>query len=224
MIDCGIALLHEEDYPVNLKKIYKPPLQLYYKGDISIFHNRVCLSIVGSRKHSQYGNRIISDLICSLSQLSASLVIVSGLAMGIDTLVHRKCIASGLRTAAVMPLGLNRVTPLINEEIYCQIIENRGAILAEDYRVERFHKYLYSRRNRIIAGLSNMTIIVEAGFNSGAVITANFAFQENRDVFAVPGNVYSQFSIGSNQLISENKAQIYLSPAQVIAELARWAG
>lgn len=221
MLGRGVIFLHEANYPGNLKQITKPPLQLYHRGDIKLFKNRLCLSIVGSRKHSQYGNRVILDLICSLSVLRSSLVIVSGLAIGIDTLVHEECIKFGIRTAAVMPLGLNRVTPLINQKLYYQILDNGGVVMAEDLILEKFHKYLYPRRNRIIAGLSNITLIIEAGLNSGAVSTANFAFQENREVIAVPGNVFSQFSIGSNKLIRENKATIYGGPKQVIEELTK---
>jgi DNA processing protein len=177
---------------------------------------------VGSRKHSQYGNKVISHLICSLSIMRSSLVIISGLALGIDALVHEKCIEYGMRTAAILPLGLNRITPVVNEKLYYQILDNNGVVIAEDLKVEKFHKYHFPRRNRIIAGISSITIIIEAGYRSGAVMTANYAFQENREVLAVPGNIFSPFSIGSNKLIGENKAQIYGGPEQVLEELFKW--
>jgi DNA processing protein len=195
-----IILLKDNDYPPLLSEIYEPPLMLYYKGDIKEV-NPFTIAMVGTRKFSAYGKmaaeRITKDLVLR------NCTIVSGLALGIDTISHHTALNSGGRTVGVLGTGVDRksIYPSSNCYLADRIIDSGGMIISEFPLKTLPLKYNFPRRNRIISGLSLGTLVVEAGERSGALITANFALEQNREVFAIPGNIFSPVSKGPNKLI-----------------------
>lgn len=203
-------------YPDLLRHIHNPPRKIFYRGDIEIF-NKISVAFVGTRKFTPYGELVVDALISDLSL--CDVVIVSGLARGIDTLAHKAAIKYGLKTAAILGTGVNNIYPLENEGLAEEIIAKGGCILSEypdNAQVKPFH---FPQRNRIIAGLSVATVVVEAPESSGALITAKVAIEEGRDVFAVPGDIDRPQSLGCNNLIKSSAAKPCLSGTDVIAEL-----
>jgi DNA processing protein len=197
----GVWLLNLQDqrYPPVLKQLYDPPPVLYIKGAITKADN-LCIAIVGSRRCSIYGQEQSSRL--SFFLASAGFTICSGMARGIDTAAHQSALAAGGRTIAVQGCGLANIFPPENKKLF-ELIAESGACISElplgyEPLAENF-----PTRNRIIAGLSLGTIVVEAPFNSGALITAKTALENNREVMAVPGKVDSPLSKGCHQLIKE---------------------
>ncbi|MFA6410251.1 MAG: DNA-processing protein DprA [Candidatus Buchananbacteria bacterium] len=190
----------EDNYPKILKEIYGCPPLLYYFGDFDL-NNDFCLAVVGTRKITPYGKRVTEDLVKELT--NAGITIVSGLALGIDACAHQTTIASNGKTIAVLGSGLDQIYPATNRQLGQKIIETGGAIISEFPLGMLPFKSNFPLRNRIISGLSLGTLIIEAGIKSGALITAQFALEQNREVFAVPGNIYSQTSAGPNQLIKQ---------------------
>ncbi len=197
----GVWLIHftDERYPPVLKQIYDPPPVLYIKGSLSRQDN-LCISIVGSRRCSLYGQEQSSRLAHFLS--SAGFTICSGMARGIDTAAHQGALSAGGRTIAVQGCGLANIFPPENKRLF-ELIAESGACISElPLRYEPLSEN-FPPRNRIIAGLSLGTIVVEAGLNSGALISARAALENNRDVMAVPGKIDSPLSKGCHQLIKE---------------------
>lgn len=196
----GIDLitLLDENYPRLLKEIYAPPAMLYLRGHL--LNKEPCLAIVGTRKISDYGRRITPDLARDLAD--AGLTIVSGLAKGIDTLAHQAVLKSSGRTIAVLGSGLDResIYPKVNQELAEQIIQ-QGAIISEFPLGSQPLAQNFPQRNRIIAGLSLGILVIEAPERSGALITANDALEQNRDIFAVPGPIWAENSLGPHSLI-----------------------
>lgn len=195
----------EECYPELLNHIPSPPIALFYKGDLSILLNENLISIVGTRKNTDYGAKVTKALVEKLADNKYSFV--SGMALGIDTIVHNTAITLHSKTIAVLPSSLDNPTPNANKYLFHKICE-KGLALSEYPSVQEWNKYLYHRRNRIIAGLTATTIVVEAPKKSGALITANYAFEYNRELYAVPGAIHLESSKGCNDLIKRNKAQI----------------
>ncbi len=197
----GIRLitLDSEEYPPLLKQIYDPPAVLYVKGDITRADN-LSVAIVGSRTCSHYGQEQASRLAHMLA--AAGFTIVSGLARGIDSAAHRGALAGGGRTYAVLGCGLSDIYPPENKPLADQIVGN-GALLSELPLTYEPLKGTFHARNRIISGLSLGTIVVEAGRNSGAMITARFAGEHNREIMAVPGRIDAPGSHGPHQLIRD---------------------
>ena len=209
-----VMTLQDEDYPRSLKEIYDPPLCLYVKGAL-LPSDTVSLAIVGSRRASYYGLSCALNFAYSLA--GAGITIVSGLARGIDTQAHRGVLKAKGRTIAVLGSGLNRVYPAENKDLADKIAE-RGAVVSEfPLNAEPLARN-FPRRNRIISGLSLGTIVVEAAKNSGALITADFALEQGKDVFAIPGSVTSATSFGTNQLIKQG-AKLVDSIEDIIEEL-----
>jgi len=197
----GVWLIHLADkrYPPVLKQIYDPPPVLYIKGSLSRQDN-LCISIVGSRRCSLYGQEQSSRLAHFLS--SASFTICSGMARGIDTAAHQGALSAGGRTIAVQGCGLANIFPPENKKLF-ELIAESGACISElPLRYEALAEN-FPPRNRIIAGLSLGTIVVEAGTRSGSLITARAALDNNREVMAVPGKVDSPLSRGAHQLIKQ---------------------
>ena len=189
----------DERYPPVLKKIYDPPPVLYIKGTITQSDN-LCISIVGSRRCSLYGREQASRFAHLLS--SAGFTICSGMARGIDSAAHQGALSAGGRTIAVQGCGLANIFPPENEKLF-QLITESGACISElPLRYEPLSEN-FPPRNRIIAGLSLGTIVVEAGSYSGALITAKAALDNNRDVMAIPGKIDSPLSKGANQLLKQ---------------------
>lgn len=215
-----IKCLWEEDYPYLLKQIPDPPPVIFYRGNYSVINNRL-LAIVGTRKNSDYGKRVVEELVVHLKDYPVSTV--SGMAFGTDTAAHLSSIKSQVKTLAVLPGQVNVPMPMSNDYIYKKILDNSGLILSEFCPINApssdSSKFLFPRRNRIIAGISDYTVVVEAGDKSGAIITGEIASDYDRRVFAVPSSIYSNVSKGSHRLIFENVADIYTGPEVVLEAL-----
>ena len=184
-------------YPQRLKEIYLPPIVLFYRGNLSLINQRA-VAIVGSRDHSKYAKDCIHELIPNI--VNDGIVVVSGLARGVDTLAHEETLKTSGNTIAVIGSGLDVVYPPGNANLY-DLISKRGLILSEYPLQSRPLKFHFPYRNRIIAGLSHGVCVIEAKEKSGSLITANLALSENREVFAVPGSIFSTHSKGTNSLI-----------------------
>jgi DNA processing protein len=186
-------------YPENLKAIHYPPPVLYYKGTIAE-SDKNSISIVGSRKATYYGKMVAEKLSKDLAL--AGLTIISGMARGIDTAAHKGALSVNGRTIAVLGCGLDHIYPPENRRL-AQEIQESGAIISEFPLFTLPERQNFPRRNRIISGLSLGTVIVEAAEKSGALITADFALDQGREVFAIPGNINSPLSNGSHNLIKQ---------------------
>ena len=184
-------------YPQRLKEIYLPPIVLFYRGNLSLINQRA-VAIVGSRDHSKYAKDCIHELIPVL--VNDDIVVISGLARGVDTLAHEETLKADGNTIAVIGSGLDVVYPPENSKLY-DVIAKRGLILSEYPLQSRPLKFHFPYRIRIIAGLCHGVCVIEAKEKSGSLITANLALSENREVFAVPGSIFSIHSKGTNSLI-----------------------
>jgi len=207
----------DDNYPENLKNIYAPPLVLFYKGDMSVLRKPL-ISIVGTRKPTSYGIKQATFFSNYLSK--KGLVIVSGMANGIDTYAHKGALSYG-KTVAVLGSSLTKVYPARNKKLFREIIEN-GCVISEFSPLTVTHPSNFPIRNRIIAGLSMFTLVIEAKERSGSLITAMLALEEGRDVGAIPGNIDSENSLGTNTLI-KNGANLILSPDDIL-ELPYYKG
>ena len=192
-------LMYEDDlYPKRLKEIYLPPVVLFYKGRLELF-NRLSIGIVGARDHTEYSKEALEYLLPDILERKVS--IISGLARGVDSLAHQLTLDLNGETIAVIGNGINICYPKENQSLY-DAIGKKGLILSEyplDSPPLKFH---FPYRNRIIAGLSHGLCVIEAKLHSGSLITANVALSENRQVFALPGNITSEYSKGTNELIT----------------------
>lgn len=197
----GVQLLTLEDdrYPHQLRNIADPPPVLYLRGEL-LPEDELALAIVGTRRPTVYGRQATELFARGLAQNRVT--VVSGLAKGIDTFAHRAALDGGGRTLAVLGSGLDIIYPGDNRRLAAEVAE-RGALISEFPLGTQPDGVNFPRRNRIISGLSTATLVVEAGEASGALITAEFALEQGRDVFAVPGNIFSPASHGPNRLISE---------------------
>ena len=198
----NIVTIKDKRYPKLLKKIGKDaPKQLYYKGewDSAIFKN--CLAVVGSRQMTSYGKRVAEQIVTEVA--AAGITIVSGFMYGIDSEAHKAALRSGGRTIAIMPCGIELIHPEYQQDLYHEILNNKGLVISEYEGEMQPVNWTYPRRNRIVAGLSKAVLVVEAGIKSGSLITANFAKKFSRKVFAVPGPITSETSKGTLQLIKE---------------------
>lgn len=190
--------LNELAYPYLLSQINNPPKILYVLGNVEILREK-SIAIVGCRECSKYGEKVATELAYNLGK--NNIITVSGLAKGIDSYCHIGSIKAKARTIAVVAHGLDMIYPKEHRDLAINILQHGGAIVSE-YKVgEKPKKENFPARNRIISGLAKSTVIVEAKMHSGALITANFALEQNREVFAVPGNIYSKNSEGTNELI-----------------------
>jgi DNA processing protein len=202
-----VALPESEEWPSEFATVASPPRQLHYVGDMSLL-SRPCVAIVGSRHPSPYGERIARELSSALA--SAGACIVSGMAFGIDAAAHRAALDVGGSTAAVLGGGIDCVYPTAHRDLYDSIAQ-RGVLVSEFATGIAPFKGCFPRRNRIIAALCRLTIVVEASFKSGSLITAGHAADYGRNIAAVPGPIDSPQSMGSNQLLRDG--------AQVIASI-----
>lgn len=186
-------------YPALLKEIRDYPKELYYIGDPKLLEEK-CVSIVGSRKTNQYGRSTAYSFGKALGQ--RGITVVSGMAVGIDTCAHEGTLQEKGNTAAVLACGLDLCYPPRNRELKGKI-ESAGIVLSEYPPGTAAQRYYFPQRNRIISGLSPLTVVVQAGNRSGALITAELAADQGRDVCAVPGNIDSEYNLGSNKLLRE---------------------
>lgn len=205
----------DDDYPVNLKNIYDSPVILYYKGNLSR-NDAFSLSVVGTRFPSEYGKNVCRKIVDELSH--NMIPIVSGMARGIDSLAHKTAIENNNITYAVLGSGIDVVYPPENKKLYDEIAES-GAVISEFEMGTGPDKVNFPRRNRVISGISIGTLIVETGLRGGSLITAEFALDQNKEVFAVPGYIYAKKSEGCNNLIKKGQAKLVDSVEDIFSEL-----
>lgn len=193
----------DKKYPDILKKIYDPPLFLFYRGNINILQNPNLLTVVGSRTTTDYHTNCLKKIFHSLAD--TPLTIVSGLAMGIDSLAHREALKNNLPTIAVLASNLDdkHLYPQTNLGLAKDILNKKGLLISEQSRLSKTRLYHFPKRNRILAGLSRATIIISGAQKSGTLITAQVAVEEGRDVLALPGNINLRLSQGPNKLIGQ---------------------
>ena len=196
--------INDDVYPECLKEISNPPLKLYYKGNLDLLKEERLIAVVGTRNPSSYGKLCCEYMVKKMT--SANITIVSGFAKGIDSIAHKTSLLTGGKTIAVIASGLDIVYPASNLSLYREI-EEKGLILSEYEAGVKPFKFNFPQRNRIIAGLSKGTIVVESKDRGGSLITADLALEFNRDVYAVPGDVFSEYSKGCNNLIRDSKAK-----------------
>lgn len=204
--------IFDENYPKLLKEIYDPPLVLYYQGDISL-SNQKAVAIVGTRKMTGYGKIVTEKFASGLSQ--AGLVVVSGLARGIDTCAHRTAIEINGKTLAVLGGGLKKIFPPENIALAKEIADGKGALISEFAPDEPSLPGNFPARNRIISGLSLAVLVTEAAEDSGSLITAKLALEQGKEVFAIPGPITSELSKGPSVLIKQG-AILVTDPAEIL--------
>ena len=191
--------LEDSGYPKILKEIHDPPKTLYVRGNFSK-QDKIAIGVVGTRGYTSYGKRVTEDIAGNLAE--TGITIVSGLAKGIDAFAHKAALDKGGRTIAVLGSAVdsNSVYPSCNRKL-ADKIEKNGAIISEHPSGTKSERWFFAQRNRIISGLSLGILVIEAPEKSGALITAMQAVEQNREVFAIPGPIYSQNSAGTNKLI-----------------------
>ncbi len=209
--------LFDDDFPANLRTVSGSPVMFFYKGNLTGL-DRYSISIVGTRTPTEYGKHTCEILTEAVSRYG--IPVVSGFARGIDTVAHRTAIRSGNVTYAVFGCGVDVIYPSENRKLYEEVIEN-GAVISEFPPGTKPDRMNFPRRNRIISGLSIGTIVIESSVNGGAVLTGEYALEQNREVFAVPGFIHSRQSEGTNEMIKRGQAKLITCIDDVICELER---
>ncbi len=217
---CGLGAVAatDEGYPARLRECDDYPHVIYYRGDISVLSAQT-LSMVGTRTASQYGMRMSDVIVGQVGETVPRAVIVSGLAFGIDSCCHRAAMEYGLRTAAVLPCALPDIVPPRHDRLADEIVGAGGVLISELNSQTRQNGNHYLPRNRIIAGVSEGTLVVESPREGGSLYTAEYAYGYNRCVMALPGRAGDRCSEGTNRLIRDRKAALVCSGADVVHEL-----
>jgi len=210
-----IITINDKEYPDKLKVIYDPPVVLYIKGNKNIL-NEKAISIVGCRKCSKYGENISKTIAYNLSLNNIN--VISGLAKGIDSFAHLGCLAQKAKTIAVVGCGLDRVYPQDNINLFNEIIKKDGAIISEYIIGTKPLAKNFPKRNRIISALGNGLIVVEAREKSGTLITVDFALEQGKTIYVVPGNIDNPNSYGTNELIKQG-AKVITTIHDVLEDL-----
>lgn len=210
-----VTTVFDDDYPQNLKNIYDAPVILYYYGHLSE-SDRYSISIVGTRTPSDYGRKVCKEISEELAK--RGLPVISGLAIGIDSIAHNACVEAGGLTYAVLGSGVDNLYPPDNKILY-EKIKERGSVISEFELGSKAEKINFPRRNRVVSGISLGTIIIESRIKGGSLITAEFALDQNRELFAVPGNINARNSEGCNNLIKKGYAKLISCVDDVISEL-----
>lgn len=215
----GVRLIpiDSEQYPIRLRDAYLPPPLLYCRGTLPLPEGPV-LSVVGTRSHTRYGEKVTRQLITGLAESMPATVIVSGLARGIDAIAHEQALNSGLSTIAVLGGGLCDIYPREHRAL-AERIAGQGALISEFHMNERPLARNFPIRNRVIGALSDAVLVIEAGDRSGALITASFALNYGRPVLAVPGNIDQPASQGTNRLLQSGQGVMVRDAADVVAVL-----
>lgn len=210
---------NSKNFPNLLKHIPDPPKQLFCRGNIKLL-NTFCFGVVGTRKITGYGKEATIHIVSGLA--GSGMTIVSGLAIGIDAVAHRTALNSNLPTIAVLgsTVSNNGIGPRVNYTLAKDIVRDNGLLVSEYEKAGDINKSNFAIRNRIISGLSKGVLIVEGADQSGSLITAKCAVDQNRDVFAVPGNIFSQVSVGPNNLIRVG-AKLVTSAKDILEEYDR---
>lgn len=209
--------LTDKNYPQRLLNCYDSPLLLYYRG-IADLNTAKIISIVGTRNHSEYGKMICEKIVEELQ--NENVLIISGLAFGIDTIAHKSALKNNLSTVGVLAHGLDRIYPVQNKILAKQMTEN-GGLLTEFLSETNPDKQNFPKRNRIVAGMCDALIVIESGKKGGSLITAELANGYNKDVFALPGKTSDIKSEGCNYLIKNNKASLITSASDLL-EMMNW--
>lgn len=199
-----VYYFRSEEYPYRLKECIDSPILFYFKGRTNLDATKI-ISIVGTRKSTEYGNTFCGKFLEELSQHIPDLLVVSGLAYGIDINAHRSALTNALPTVGVLAHGLDTIYPAVHRKTAVDMLAN-GGLLSEFCSGTDPDKFNFVKRNRIVAGLSDVTIVVESDKKGGSLITADIADSYNRQVFAVPGRIFDKESVGCNMLIEQNKA------------------
>lgn len=207
----------EDDYPKRLKLCEDGPVMLYFKGNVNL-NKRQVVAIVGTRNATQYGRDFCENFVSELKPFNP--LVISGLAYGIDICAHKEALKNGIPTVGVMAHGLDRVYPGLHKKVADQMLEN-GGLITDFISETNPDRENFPKRNRIVAGISDAVIVVEAAKKGGALITAEIANSYNREVFAVPGRLGDAFSEGCNHLVKINKAAL-LEGVQDLKYLLGW--
>jgi len=208
-------VLGEKEYPSRLAQIHKPPAQLYTKGDINLLH-KDCIAVIGSRVNTSWGEEITKEFVKAF--VKRGLVVVSGMAKGIDSIAHRACIQYGGKTIAVLGSGLKNMYPKENEALCAEVVQKEGLVITE-YEAEEPGKSIhFPARNRIISGLSLAVFVVEAAYRSGTSITAKLALQQGKHVYCLPQEREVRKGVGTNHLLQIG-AKLITSPEDILNSL-----
>lgn len=213
--DIELLFYLDEKYPKRLKHCYDDPVLLYHKGNSELNNSKV-ISIVGTRNATDYGKQLTQEIVTALAPFNP--LIVSGLAYGIDINAHKTALDKDIQTVGVLGHGLDRIYPAHHKATAAKMLEH-GGLLTEFISNSRADKENFPKRNRIVAGMADATIVVETKMKGGSMITATLANDYDRDVFAVPGKIHDQYSQGCNYLIRTNRAQILDSTEELISAL-----
>ena len=211
--------IEDDDYPLRLKECPDAPILFYFKGQTNLNATHA-LSIVGTRHATPYGKDRTKSIIRELAQLYPDLLIVSGLAYGIDVTAHQAALSYGLPTVAVLAHGLDRIYPQAHKQVAREML-TKGGLLSDYPTKTRPDRANFVKRNRIVAGLTPASLVVESAEKGGSLITANIAFSYSREVLAIPGRVTDPYAIGCNRLIQRNKAAL-VSSAEDIIKIMNW--
>ena len=209
--------INDPNYPRRLLNCYDSPTLLYYRGNADLNTSKI-ISVVGTRSSSDYGKWVCEKLLEELTQ--ENILVVSGLAFGIDTIAHKSSLKNNLKTVGVLAHGLDRIYPVQNKTLAKQMVEH-GGLLTEFMSNTNPDKQNFPKRNRIVAGLCDALVVIESGKRGGSLITAELANNYNKDVFAVPGRITDNKSEGCNYLVKTNKAAI-LTCADDLLEMMNW--
>ena len=208
----------DPEYPKRLLNCYDSPTLLYFKGNADLNASKI-IAVIGTRNHTDYGRQLTEKLIDELAELP--ITVISGLAYGIDAIAHKSSLKNNLPTIGVLAHGLDQVYPLQNAAMAKDMIKQNGGLLTEFRSDTTPDKHNFPTRNRIVAGMSDATIVIETGIKGGSMITAELANGYNKDVFAFPGKVTDSKSAGCNYLIKNNKA-VLLTEAKELVEIMGW--
>ena len=213
-----IYSFYHPEYPPTLREIIDPPLVLFVRGSYRVEDVPHAIGVVGTRKPSSYGRVLAKDFARGLAQNGAT--IISGMAVGIDSLAHWGAIECGGRTLAILGSGVDVCYPSSNRPLHDKLISgSHGAVMSEWFPGTTPEPWRFPARNRIIAGMARALVVIEAGFTSGSLITAKLAFEYNREVFAIPGRIDSPTSDGTNAIIARNQAHLITKFQDVLTEM-----
>ena len=213
--------LHDPRYPALLREIHDPPFVIFALGNLSLENLSGTVGVIGTRRPTSYGEKQAKEISKGLAERGAT--VISGMALGIDSLAHWAAIKAGGRTVACLATGVDICYPTSNKHLYQELIKGENScVISEYFPGTHPERWSFPARNRIIAGMSQAVAVIEAGEDSGSLITANMAFDINREVFSMPGKVDSPASIGTNKLIANTKAHM-LTKCEDIIDGMKWA-
>lgn len=215
-----VLMLNDGDYPWRLRECEDAPLVLFACGDVDLNVAHV-VSVVGTRGCSEYGRDVCGQFVADLKQYDPNVLVVSGLAYGIDICAHRAALESGVRTVGVLAHGLDRIYPSVHRSTAAEMVRNHGGLLTEYTTGNQPVKGNFVRRNRLVAGLCDACVVVESAEKGGSLLTADLALSYNRDVFAFPGRVHDELSVGCNHLIRRHQAAL-LTGVEDFVEAMGW--